>query len=97
MTNVEGRMTKEKSFENLRVFADARQLANRIFDLTSSPAFAKEFALVNQMRRAAVSVLSNIAEGYERETDSEFGRFLYVAKGSCGELRAIFCCVATAA
>ena len=43
---------------------------------------------MDQMRRSAVSVLSNIAEGYERETDSEFVRSLYIAKGSCGELRA---------
>ena len=87
-TNDEGLTTKEKSFENLHVFCDSRVLANRIFDLTGFPAFAKEFSLVNQMRRAAVSILSNIAEGFERETDAEFARFLYIAKGSCGELRA---------
>jgi four helix bundle protein len=87
-TKDEGSRSKEKSFENPRVFADARILANRIFDLTSSPEFTKEFALVNQMRGAAVSILSNIAEGFERETDPEFARFLYMAKGSCGELRA---------
>lgn len=70
------------------MFCDARLLANCVYDVTNSPSFAREFALVNQMRRSAISIVSNIAEGFERETDAEFVRFLYVAKGSCGELRA---------
>ena len=79
---------KKGSLENLRIFNDARELANLVYDLTRSESFARDFALKDQMRRSALSVLSNIAEGFERETDAEFARFLYVAKGSCGELRA---------
>lgn len=79
---------KVKAFEDLRVFQETRALVTQIYDLTRSGAFAKDYALVDQMCRAAVSILSNIAEGFERQTDSEFARSLFIAKGSCGELRA---------
>ena len=49
--------------------------------------FSKDFGLRNQMQRAAVSIMSNIAEGFERGGNQEFVQFLYIAKGSCGELR----------
>jgi four helix bundle protein len=77
-----------KSFEDLHIFQEARTLTKRIYALTNSGGLAKDFRLGDQMRRAAVSILSNIAEGFERGTDPEFARFLSVAKGSCGELRA---------
>lgn len=48
----------------------------------------KDFSLTNQMQRAAISIMSNIAEGYERGGNQEFSQFLYISKGSCGELRA---------
>lgn len=79
---------KVKSFEDLRVFQEARTLASHIYALTRSNQLSQDFALVDQMRRSALSVLSNIAEGFERETDAEFVRSLYLAKGSCRELRA---------
>ena len=63
-------------------------MVSRIYALTSDGAIRKDYGLVDQMRRSAVSILSNIAEGFERETDAEFIRSLYIAKGSCGELRA---------
>jgi four helix bundle protein len=74
-------------FEDLLVWQKARDLTRAIYELTSAPPFNRDFALRDQLRRAAVSVMSNIAEGYEREGDSEFGHFLSIAKGSCGEVR----------
>jgi len=77
-----------RSFEDLRVFQEARELARIVYALTRGGSLSRDFALADQMRRSALSIVSNIAEGYERETDAEFVRFLYIAKGSCGELRA---------
>ena len=79
---------KKGSFEDLRIFVAARELANRVYDVTSTQPFSRDFAMVDQMRRCAVSILSNIAEGFERQSRTEFIRFLFIAKGSCGELRA---------
>ena len=75
-------------FEELRVYQQARALTNDVYRLTRSSAFARDFGLVDQIRRAAVSVMSNIAEGFERGTSNELVQFLYIAKGSCGEVRA---------
>ena len=77
-----------KNFEDLHIFQEARALSKRIFDLTKVGPVTKDYVMRDQMRRAALSVVSNIAEGFERGTDGEFGRFLFIAKGSCGELRA---------
>ena len=79
---------RAKSFEDLHIFQEARKLTKRIYALTNSGSLSKDYRLVDQMRRAAVSILSNIAEGFERGTDPEFAHFLSIAKGSCGELRA---------
>jgi four helix bundle protein len=76
------------SFEDLRVWQKARELANMIYAATRQGGFARDYGLVDQIRRAAVSVLSNIAEGFERGSYTEFIQFLYIAKGSCGEVRA---------
>lgn len=84
----ENERQETRAFEDLRIFKEARTLANRICTLTRTEAFSRDYALRDQMRRSAISILSNIAEGYERETAAEFVRFLYIAKGSCGELRA---------
>ena len=81
-------MSGKGKFEDLEVWQEARLLANRIYDLSGREAFAKDFGLRDQIRRAAVSILSNIAEGYERDSDAEFGKFLAIAKGSAGEVRA---------
>jgi len=75
-------------FENLLVWRKARELTREIYDLTKGRAFFRDFGLRDQIRAAAVSVMSNIAEGYERDSQSEFGHFLAIAKGSCGEIRA---------
>ena len=76
-----------KQFEELEVWKDARRLTQAIYHLTQTEKFSKDFALRDQIRRATVSIMSNIAEGFERGGNQEFCQFLYVAKGSCGEVR----------
>jgi four helix bundle protein len=76
------------SFEELKVWRKARELANAIYAATRQGEFARDYGLADQMRRASVSILSNIAEGFERGSYTEFIQFLYIAKGSCGEVRA---------
>ena len=75
------------SFEELQIWQKARALTNRIYRATSQPSFSKDFGLIDQLRRAAVSISSNIAEGHERGGTKEFLQFLSVAKGSSGEVR----------
>ena len=75
-------------FEDLLVWQKARELTGLIYEVTRGKAFFQDFALRDQIRRAAVSVMSNVAEGFERGSDAEFGRFLaIIGKGSCGEVR----------
>ncbi len=76
-----------KYFEDLEVWKEARRLTKAIYKLTQDARFAKDYSLCDQIRRAAVSVMSNIAEGFERSGNQEFLQFLYIAKGSCGEVR----------
>jgi four helix bundle protein len=76
-----------KNFEDFEIWKEARGLSQEIYTLSTTPKFSKDFALRDQMRRAAVSIMSNIAEGFERGGNQEFIQFLYIAKGSCGELR----------
>src|SRR5882724_6158505 len=76
-----------KNFEDLEIWKDARALTREIYQLTRDSKCSKDFALRDQIRRAAISVMSNIAEGFERGGNQEFIQFLYVAKASCGEVR----------
>lgn len=76
------------SFEDLKAWRCAREVANLIYDATDGGAFARDFALKDQIRRSVISVVSNIAEGFERDGNKEFMNFLSIAKGSCGEARA---------
>ena len=75
-----------QSFRELRAWQEARKLAVEIYKLTASGGLSKDFGLKDQMQRAAVSIASNISEGYERKSDAEFIRFLYISKGSLSEL-----------
>ena len=77
-----------KYFEDLEVWKEARHLTRQVYQLTSNSKFSKDFGLRDQIQRAAVSIMSNIAEGFERGGNQEFIQFLYIAKGSCGEVRA---------
>ena len=81
-------MTTAKRFEDLEVWQRANELANLIYKLSSDGEFARDFGLRDQMRRAAVSIMSNIAEGFESQTQALFIKYLSYAKGSAGELRA---------
>lgn len=76
-----------KNFEDLEIWKLARELTNRIYTATAKGDFARDFGLRDQIRRASVSVMSNIAEGFERGGNQEFLQFLAIAKGSCGEVR----------
>jgi four helix bundle protein len=80
-------MATFKKFEEIECWKKARELTRRIYHITSKPAFAKDFGLRDQIRRAAVSVMSNIAEGYDRSGTAEFIHFLATAKGSAAEVR----------
>jgi four helix bundle protein len=81
-------MVKIKKFEDIESWKKARRLTNEIYQITATGGFVRDFGLKDQIRRASVSVLSNIAEGFERGGDKEFSQFLAIAKGSCGEVRA---------
>jgi four helix bundle protein len=74
-------------FEEIEAWKTARALANLIYKLTDEVKFAKDYGLKDQIRRAAVSVMSNIAEGFESRTDAQFIHFLGHAKASAGEVR----------
>lgn len=74
-------------FEELDVWKLAFENASLVYDLSPKGDFAKDFALRDQIRRCAISVFSNIAEGFERDGNKEFINFLAIAKGSCGEMR----------
>lgn len=72
-----------KQFEDLEIWRAARVLVIDVYAIK----FGRDYGLADQIRRASVSVMSNIAEGFERDSKLEFIRFLYIAKGSCGEVR----------
>jgi four helix bundle protein len=74
-------------FEDLRVWQEARETVRIVYRMTGKFPPQERYGLASQMQRAAVSTMSNIAEGFERGTTKEFISFLYVAKGSNGEVR----------
>lgn len=74
-------------FEELPVWKKAKELAVRIYKATQQGKFVKDFSLTQQIGRSSISISCNIAEGFERGSQKEFIQFLYIAKGSAGELR----------
>ncbi len=80
-------MAKIERFEDLTSWQKAQELNRLVYRVSKNVAFAKDFGLRDQIRRASISVMSNIAEGFERGGDKEFVQFLSNAKGSCGEVR----------
>ena len=80
-------MSKFKSFEEINSWQKSRIFNKKIYLITENSNFKKDSDFVRQIRRASLSISSNIAEGFERNTDKEFIYFLYVAKASAGEVR----------
>lgn len=76
-------------FEDFVVWQRARELTREIYQITSEGQFARDYGLKNQIRRSAISSMSNVAEGFERGTPGEFHHFVTIAKGSCAELRSL--------
>jgi four helix bundle protein len=78
---------KIKKFEDLPIWQLALKVTKEIYDLTNKKEFSKDFSLRDQIRGAIISVSSNIVEGFEKNNNNEFIRFLKIAKGSVGEVR----------
>lgn len=80
-------MAKVEKFEDLVIWQMARSLSKEVYDLTRRGEFKYDTRFVQQIRASSGSVMDNIAEGFERDGNKEFANFLYIAKGSCGEVR----------
>lgn len=78
---------KVERFEDLVIWQQARKLSKEVYEITRSGDFRYDSRFVQQIRAAVGSVMDNIAEGFERDGNKEFVQFLYIAKGSCGEVR----------
>src|SRR3989337_4372474 len=78
---------KVEKFEDLVAWQKARALTKQIYEITKQGSFSKDYGLCDQIRRATVSVMSNLAEGFERGSSSEFHQFIVIAKASCAEAR----------
>ena len=80
-------MANPRRFEDLIAWQKARLLTKEIYLVTRDGDFSRDFGLRDQIQRAAVSIISNISEGFERDSTTEYLRFLGIAKASCGEVR----------
>ena len=77
---------KINKFEDIIIWQESR---NFVSDIYSTFRFCRDFNFKDQIQRAVISIMNNVAEGFERRGDKEFKRFLYIAKGSCGEVRSM--------
>ncbi len=83
-------MTKVSQFEDLRIWQESRSLVGQIYaEISNSPDAANDWGFRKQIQSASVSIMNNIAEGFERESDKDFARFLDIAKASSGEVRSM--------
>jgi len=80
-------MSTIQKFEDLKVWQKAREVNLQIYKLSNKGTFSKDFGLRDQIRRASISIISNIAEGFERNGNKEFNQFLSIAKASAAEIR----------
>ena len=82
-------MAKIERFEDIEAWKKARELTKIIYEVTAQGKLTADFSLRDQLRRASMSIMANIAEGFEREGNKEFRQFLAMAKGSVGEVKAL--------
>jgi four helix bundle protein len=87
--SVEEEVMKFNTFEDLDSWRVARELVNLIYDYSKAEAFSRDFEFKNQIRRAAISTMNNIAEGFERGSNRDFVKFLFIARASAGEVRSM--------
>jgi four helix bundle protein len=80
---------KVQRFEELEAWQIARELANQMYKITKQESVCRDFGFVDQIRRAAISIMNNIAEGFERGSNRDFVKFLFIARGSAGEVRSL--------
>ncbi|MEM1116692.1 MAG: four helix bundle protein [Bacteroidota bacterium] len=80
-------MATFRRFEDIEAWQLGRELTRRVYEVTRCDPFSRDFGLRDQIQRASISITSNIAEGFERQSEREFARFLFIAKGSAGEVR----------
>ena len=78
---------KIQRFEDLKIWQLSMQITKEVYDIFSKKDFSRDFELKNQLRRASISISSNIVEGFEKNNNNEFIRYLKIAKGSAGEAR----------
>jgi len=78
---------KIERFNDIQAWQKARELVKNIYRITNEGSFARDYSLKDQIRRASISVMSNIAEGFSRQSDREFVQFLHIAKGSASEVQ----------
>lgn len=84
-------MEKATRFEDLWIWQQARNLVKEIYhDFGASSNVCRDYGFRDQIQRAGISIMNNIAEGFERKSDIEFARFLDIARGSCGEVRSMY-------
>jgi len=74
-------------FEDLECWQQARNIVNRVYEVCSADGFGRDFSLMDQVKRAAISIMANIAEGFSRKGNKEFVQFLFIAKSSAAELQ----------
>lgn len=80
------KIAKKERFEDIQAWQKSRELNKNIYQVTTNPSFSKDFTLRDQIRRASVSIMANIAEGFGRRSNKEFSNFLNMAHGSAAEV-----------
>lgn len=78
-----------RRFEDLEAWQIARDLTNQIYTLTKNGAIVRDYGFIDQIRRAALSVMNNTAEGFDRGSNKDFVKFLFIARGSAAEVRSL--------
>lgn len=82
-------MSEIRTFEDLECWQYGRELTKLVYSYTASVVVVRDYSFADQMRRAVISIMNNIAEGFERDTNTDFVRFLFIAKASAGEVRSM--------